>query len=270
MVFGKSLIAEVDPPGCDFCILATNQRELSALLKRVEDVCKLEDAQYPLFSARIPFNHEDSGTNDLVGLIMSTDEVGRVAAAIATSLLLRTVTPRWLLLTGIAGGIPGNGVTLGDVIVATQIIDYEYVRLAESPERRLRFYKAGSGLLKASRHVGGDWIKGFIRPGDSIPKVHFGPILSGDKVIASTEIATDLLKIDASALGVEMEGGGVAAAVGRAGPEIDLLMVRGVADLANSNKRADAEIWTEYACDAAAALTLDILRMAQRGDVHEV
>jgi nucleoside phosphorylase len=265
MVFGPALIRDSEERyACDFCILATNSRELSALLNLVKDVSKLDGAEYPLYSVRIP-SLADSTQSDLTGLIMSTNAVGRVEAAIATSLLLRTATPRWLLLVGIAGGIPANDVALGDVLIATRIIDYEYQRLADiQPERRLRVYSASESLLKASGLIStGTWSERFLRADGTYPIAHLGPVLSGDKVIASTAASLALLDIDVAALGVEMEGGGVAAAVRRACPDLDVLMIRGVADLANEQKRLDSAIWEAFACDTAAAFAVDTLRAVQ-------
>lgn len=264
MVFGMASMRGSDGPyACDFCILATNGRELSALLKLVDILDELDEAEYPLYAVRIP-SSAGPDPSDLTGLIMSTDGVGRVEAAIATSLLLRTAAPRCFLLVGIAGGIPENGVALGDVLVAKQIVDYEYQRLSDDGlEYRLRIFKASELLLKAGALVGaGPWNKRFLRVDGTYPIAHLGTVLSGDKVIASTAAYQALLAVDNAALGVEMEGGGVAAAALRARPDLDVLMIRGVADLANESKRRDAADWDDLACDAAAVFAVDTLRAA--------
>jgi nucleoside phosphorylase len=94
-----------------------------------------------------------------------------------------------------------------------------------------------------------------VRATDSL-KVRFGIVLSGDKVIASDEVAASLLKAEPTAVAVEMEGAGVAAAVQDTLTQNEFMMIRGIVDLANETKREQAAAWIDATCDAVAAFTL--------------
>jgi nucleoside phosphorylase len=239
---------------CDFAILAAQDREVLALLRLAD---RVEEQR---FSGNVLYRLELRGSDDmwapttLTGVVAAVGGVGRVEAAIATSHLLQVVSPRWLFLVGVAGGFAANDVELGDVIVASRIVDYETQRLSqEEHEFRPRLFDADTFLLEAGRLAGStNWPHRLMCPERKPPRLHFGTVLSGDKVVASAEVVSSFLERDPRALGVEMEGAGVAAAAVRSGRELGFLMIRGVVDLANRNKRDDADIWLDCACDAAA------------------
>jgi nucleoside phosphorylase len=92
-----------------------------------------------------------------------------------------------------------------------------------------------------------------------MPPVHFGPVLSGDKVVASKSALEQFTALSDSALGVEMEGAGVAFAAARAEPPVACLMVRGVVDHADDQKRVDAAKWSDAARGAAARFVVATL-----------
>ncbi len=62
--------------------------------------------------------------------------MGRVEATAATSDAIRKWNPRYVVLVGIAGGVAGRGVQLGDVLVSSQIVDYELQKII--PHRALK------------------------------------------------------------------------------------------------------------------------------------
>jgi nucleoside phosphorylase len=248
---------------CDFCILAAPGRELESLLRLADEVKVAHSAGETIYQVRIL--PPDAGyRRGLTGMVIPT-AVGRVEAALVASRVLHAFAPRLLFLIGIAGGFSVNGVGLGDLIVASRIVDYEEQRLGDdNQEFRLKMFHADEELLTASRKaLDKDWFGKIPYPDDARPTAHIGSILSGDKVIASDRLAASLLMQDPSALGVEMEGGGAAAAASRARPPVRFLMIRGVVDLANDRKREDSQVWLDSTCEAVASLTLAILLQEQ-------
>jgi bDLD-like protein len=90
-----------------------------------------------------------------------------------------------------------------------------------------------------------------------IPQAFFGPVFSGEKVMAD-QAGIDALKLDwPKAIGVEMEGLGVAAASYRGGP--GFLIVKAVSDFADFAKNDD---WQPYAAASAACFAVAVLRRA--------
>lgn len=187
-------------------------------------------------------NHEGSTALELrgghQGHLVYLGGPGRVRAAVMATRAIQRLEPTMVLLVGTAGGFQDQRVQLGDLIVATSILDYEHQRLEDDDEVvRLEAFETNPSLLQRARRVASD-----------NPAIHFGPVFSGDKVIASGRVRGQLRRHSASALGVEMEGSGVAVACGK----LPLLMIRGVSDHANARKSVDHEVWRSAACRSAA------------------
>ena len=72
------------------------------------------------------------------------------------------------------------------------------------------------------------------------PKVHFGLILSGDKLINNKDYRDKLLRIEPEAIGGEMEGTGVYAAAYR--NKVDWILVKAICDWADGNKDQEKEV----------------------------
>lgn len=249
---------------CDFLILAAQDSEISSLLTQAEHLSdEMTDFDH------VHYIHIPSPTSENRGLVgaVARSGIGRVEAALTASRLLRMLSPSVLLLVGIAGGFEENGALLGDIVVADHVIDYEYQRLSdETTEIRFRSYDTDPMLLAASSAAAaGHWYASLHYTESDPPRLHFGPMLSGDKVVASKSAADFLLKRQPSVLGVEMEGGGVAAAAAYDGHRIRFLMIRGIVDMANNRKREDAEVWLSRTCDAVALFTIATLREASHG-----
>src|SRR5947209_13837156 len=90
------------------------------------------------------------------------------------------------------------------------------------------------------------------------PKVHFGLILSGDKLINNKDYRDKLLGIESEAIGGEMEGTGVYAAAYR--NKVDWILVKAICDWADGNKD---DAYQQLAAENAARFILHVLE--QRG-----
>ena len=92
------------------------------------------------------------------------------------------------------------------------------------------------------------------------PKQVFGPICTGDKVIANGLI-DEYREVWSKLIGVEMEAGGTASAAFQAANSPGFFMIRGVSDLADRAKdSSDVMSWRAYACDVAASYAIALLR----------
>jgi nucleoside phosphorylase len=142
------------------------------------------------------------------------------------------------------------------VTFSCQIKLSDTTRQAETdgPETRYEPYRPSHDLLMIARSVTPvEWALNVVTPrpdGDSgrtLPRVHFGPVFSGEKVIVDDTTMSGLRREWPKALGVEMEGLGVAIASYRGGP--GFLLVKAVCDFAD---RAKEDSWHGYAAEAAA------------------
>src|SRR5581483_7573502 len=154
MSTGSSKSSNVEgPESCDFAILAVQHRELLSTLEVVDHVDKARSSRNAFYRVRV--TSPNPGAKTLKGVVAATGGVGRVQGAVAASHLLHLVTPKWLFLIGVAGGFSANNVALGDLIIASRIIDYEEQRLTdEGQEFRLRTFEADELLLKAAKLAG--------------------------------------------------------------------------------------------------------------------
>jgi len=191
--------------------------------------------------------------------------MGRLQAAAATGDAIRQWRPRYVILIGIAGGIAARGVKLGDILISDQIVDYELQKLTPAgPEIRWEVHRADPRLVGAARNFSDEgWQKlmGTSRPGPGKPRRHIGPIASGDKVIAFSEVLVRYRDTWPKLIGVEMEAAGVATATFQAAKPPGFFMVRGVSDLADEAKGSPSvEKWRLYACDVAASYAIGLLK----------
>jgi 5'-methylthioadenosine/S-adenosylhomocysteine nucleosidase len=191
--------------------------------------------------------------------------MGRVEATSATGDAIRRWRPRYVLLVGIAGGIADAGVTIGDVIVSDQVVDYELQKQhAKGASIRYNVYKSDPRLLGVVQETKAERLARLIkarRPEPGAPKRLIGPIATGDKVVAFGNIINRYRREWPKLIGVEMEAGGVAAAAFQSADQPGFFMIRAVSDLADERKdEAKTYEWRTYACEAAAAYAAMVLK----------
>ena len=192
--------------------------------------------------------------------------MGELPAATATTDAIVRWKPQFVLMVGIAAGIPSSkdDRELGDVVVADQVIGYEHAKVTDKGyEYREREYPASALLLDRVRNFWDtSWIQQIVAPRPAnakrnIPKLHTGPVASGNKVVASTEFRGQLTTRWPKLVAVEMEAEGVFSAVFDRPQIRNTLMIRGICDLADERK---SDEWQEYAADAAASFAVSFLK----------
>lgn len=118
------------------------------------------------------------------------------AAADMTRYVVTKWRPRWVVLLGVAGGFLDAGLRAGDVVLASRIYGYEYGKVSDKHFQRrdlldtftngtwVAFAEVASGGPGADREA---WAGDFAarRPDGSNlrPRIHIGPVASGDKVV---------------------------------------------------------------------------------------
>jgi len=188
--------------------------------------------------------------------------MGNAPAAAEVGRAVQAWQPVYVVLVGITGGLRPH-VQLGDVLVADQVVGYEQARIGpQGPEWRYEVYRPSHRLIDTARVVAGsDWADSIrtARPidhrGTRLPAVHFGPVLSGEKVVADSRDLAAHIKVWPKARGVEMEGFGTAVATHHG--DTRFILVKGVSDLADPTKD---DRWHPYAAEAAARFALELIR----------
>jgi len=185
---------------------------------------------------------------------------GNMPAAMAAERAIAYFQPQVAFFVGIAGGL--KDVALGDVVAATDVYGYESGRAAREFLVRPTVGKSSYRMVERARAEvwQEDWLQrvgGGRKPG---LKVYVGPIVAGEKVLASKHAAIYRFVRDnySNALAIEMEGSGFLEAM-HANQQVDSLVVRGISDLINDKAKRDKSGWQQTAARHASAFAFEIL-----------
>lgn len=245
------------------------KKHVTALLGAFSDEVKLLEQSVRHKRIRtvhgIPFT-----TGKLNGrqVVIALTGVGKVNAAMTTTLLLQKFRPSEVLFTGIAGGLNPE-LLPGDLVIGreTTYHDFGYITFQKQATRATRnpitgeynpvYFKADSVLLvktlAAAQKVT------LLAPGEKrrAPKVILGRIVTGDVFVSSEEKVNQLLT-DFEADATEMEGAAVAQICHQ--QQVPCIVIRSLSDKANGNAREDMLNFLKVAARNSAALVLEILK----------
>ncbi len=199
--------------------------------------------------------------------------IGKVNAAAAATILHTVVGCRALVLAGVAGGVHPD-LEVGDLLIATRVVDGDYGRATD--EGRV-LYRPGTAPLPQVEPGDPAFVldpvlarsvrqqaRGLalppvsLRPSGAarVPAVHLGTLATTDAFVAS-EVARDRIERQTGALALEMEGAAVAAVAERFG--LPWLIVRAVSDRAGTDSGLDFATFLGSAAAHAAALVRALL-----------
>ncbi len=185
--------------------------------------------------------------------------IGKVAAATTAAVLLDAFDARALLFTGVAGGL-GDSVRVGDIVVATALLQHDmnaeplFPRWEVPLTGRARFDADAAWtarLVQAARTLA---VSGTHAVAATI---HQGLVISGDRFVATRAESDQLRALLPDALAVEMEGAAVAQVCHDfARP---FAVVRTISDRADDAAHGDFQ---RFVRDVAAPYSRDIVRAA--------
>jgi nucleoside phosphorylase len=188
---------------------------------------------------------------------------GNTAASVLAERGLSTFKPAVLLFVGIAGALRDD-LSLGDVVVATHVCAHHGGREEEHGFRaRPRVWQAPHDLDQLARHVARTRGRVGSPAGDAVdplPRVHFGPVVSGEVVLNSRGSPTaERIRLHYDdAVAIEMESAGAAHAAHLNGAQA--MVVRGISDFADGTKDGtDRSGWRRTAAGNAAEFALALI-----------
>jgi len=167
----------------------------------------------------------DFHTGQLHGqsVVLVLSGIGKVAAATTAALLIHEYDAQALVFTGVAGGL-GEGVNVGDVVVARELLQHDmdasplFPRFVVPLTGRSHFaadaalaaaLRASAERCLAPTHGGPD-VAHRLALGIARPRVHEGLVVSGDRFVATSAESAALRALLPNALAVEMEGAALA------------------------------------------------------------
>lgn len=169
-----------------------------------------------------------------VEVYMVQSEMGAIGPGAALSTVIRAIQdiePIAVIMVGIAFGVDPNSQKLGDILVSRQIRSYEQQKV-----------KGEKIIPRGDRVTSSPRLISLFRDGDvdwNGAKVHFGLILSGEKLIMSKAFREQLLLMEPEAVGGEMEGAGIYTAASEA--KVDWILVKAICDWADESKNYDSQ-----------------------------
>ncbi len=248
----------------DIGIVTALPVERDAILARLEEYTTEHDDSDPTTYFCGYISIADSDRRYRVVLVMLLG-MGNNEASLSTQQMIKRYQPKYVFMVGIAGGVKGK-VDLGDVVVAEFVHYYELAKITDKgSENRVKQLPSDRLLYGRSKNPElSNWSNSIVttRPGKGkkktqLPKLHYGPIASGEKVIANQTNIDNLVNQCPKLLAVAMEGYGVASAASNHNPPPSFLEVRGISDLADIKKD---DRWHSYAANAAAAFVISLIR----------
>ncbi|MCF2488622.1 5'-methylthioadenosine/adenosylhomocysteine nucleosidase [Dyadobacter sp. CY347] len=197
-------------------------------------------------------------------IVLAQTGIGKVNAAITTTLMIEHFKPREIVFSGIAGGID-PALHPGDIVIGTHVTYHDFgmaedtgmqywstknpATMLENP----RSFICDSALVKKALAVstGLTFSKIKRKNGSFEPAVKQGIIVTGD-VFVSSEIITQRLRKELNAAATEMEGAAIAQTCYQ--QNTPFLIIRSLSD--NANDKAQNDIMTFYDIAAHNAATL--------------
>jgi len=256
----------------DVVIITALEKERDAVLRYLDAPQKVQTKNRIVYKSNL---RHDNAESFYQVVLLCQGKMGNVAAGIATTQAIDVWNPSLIILVGITGGIEnGNERYLGDLIAAEQIVGYESGKLTDAgAERRYDVLRSTHAIVDAARNFPDEkWVLAptIRRPdgkdGRVIPKIHWGIVASGEKVIADTKTVPELQNHWAKLAGIEMEGYGTALAAYTAESRPEFFMVKGICDWANPVKNDE---WQKYAADVAAVYIVNFLKNKVFISIHD-
>lgn len=248
----------------DFAIVTALRHELHAILLHLGSYKKIEfnDDILSYYRGRIHIPETDEYYEVVVTMLLG---MGNPEAGWGSMKVIEKWQPKSIIMVGIAAGIPTK-VSFGDIVVANYVYDYGLGKITPTgEERRPQQFPTDRFLYgRALAFEYNDWrSKITLEPpkrakrDTPFPKVHFGAIACGNKVLADGMTLNELVKECPELKAYAMEGAGVAGAANHQSSPLRFLEIRSICDYANPEKN---DKWQAFAAEAAAAFTISFLR----------
>lgn len=204
--------------------------------------------------------------NDLRVVLFQQPHMGSTGSAgshMSIKEAINALSPLYVIMVGIAFGINSDTQNIGDILVSQQIQDYDPQRVSPGTDNKPVFEPRG-GRVPASPHLlhlfmAGQYSLANVWSGEP-PKIHFGLILSGSKVVDHLGYRDELRGFACDAIGGEMEGIGLYHAASER--KVHWILVKAICDWADGNKHVDKNDRQQLAAGNAALFTHHVL---QRG-----
>ncbi len=228
----KILNQDVSGNKCDVLLVFVNDNERDAIFKAVKSI---RIAPKPIASKTFTYHSfGEIGGAKVLGLQTRMGAVNRGAAGPATLEAINEVDPDYIIAVGVAFGMDNKKQQIGDVLVSEKIATYEPRKIGSKKKRIGQVkYERSRGETPAVPERLFSKIRAMAAYWEKAP-VHFGLLLSGEKLIDDADFKEKLKKEYPEAIGGEMEAAGIYASSEL--KKRDWIIIKAVCDYADGNK----------------------------------
>lgn len=204
-------------------------------------------------------------------VVIAQTGIGKVNAAVTTTLMIEHFMPREIIFTGIAGGT-NPGLSPGDIVIGQRVVYHDYGTLtADSLEVRPTksavtsrenplYYACDPGLVSTAVRASAEAKLGKVKTSgvERYPVVITGTIVTGDVFVSSAKAVKELRRRFGADV-TEMEGAAVAqVCLQQSQP---FIVVRSLSDNAGSGSMDEVKQFYKLAAENSANLTLAIIKL---------
>jgi adenosylhomocysteine nucleosidase len=227
----------------DAGIIGAMEEEIRLLKSRIENIRETEGGGCRFYS----------GTLEGLDVVLLQSGIGKVNAAIGTTLLIERFKPKVIINTGSAGGTH-HSLEIGDIIISTELrhhdvdvtaFGYDYGQVPKMPSS----FIPHDDLIDIAEKVI-DKIEGV--------STHKGLIGTGDSFMSDPDQIHVVRKKMPDLLAVEMEGASIAQVCHQF--NVPFLVIRSISDIAGKESPVSFEKFLETAARHSAEMVLEILR----------
>lgn len=248
----KTTSRAAPPPRPDLVIVTVNEHETRAVFEAFLAATNTAPVPHSL-EGRV---YHDLGVVNETRIFHALSEMGSASLGAMQQTVdkaIRALEPGAVVAVGIAFGADRDKQAIGDVLVSKQLRPYDLQRVGE--EIRFRDDKPHS----ATRLI--NHFELFSQTGKwAVAKVRPGVVLSGGKLIDNVDYRDQLLKLEAEALGGEMEGAGLYVSCQE--HKVDWIVIKAICDWADGKKKYRKEERQKQAAKNAAEFVVESLKYA--------
>ncbi|NET59355.1 MAG: tetratricopeptide repeat protein [Symploca sp. SIO2E6] len=243
-------------------IITVTKVESSAVIETFRPVADHEVTPKRI-NNRIYFN---LGTVNGVRVFLTQSEMGSGGLGASYSTVnqgIEALSPIAVIMVGIAFGIDEHKQAIGDILVTEQLCLYDLQRQGTQDGKP-------QIILRGDKSHASWWLINHFKSADLLwdgAKVHFGVVLTGNKLVDNVDFLNQLRDLEPEAIGGEMEGEGLYVACQE--KKVDWILVKSICDWADGNKEQDKEKRQEIAARNAAEFVLKGLQFAPLNSKEE-
>ncbi|MCG3399042.1 5'-methylthioadenosine/adenosylhomocysteine nucleosidase [Staphylococcus massiliensis] len=223
-------------------IIGAMEEEVEILKNKIQDIEEIKIAHVIFYKGQL--NNKD--------IVLTQSGIGKVNAAISTTLLIEKFNPEYIINTGSAGVLDAS-LNIGDVVVSNEVIysdadarafGYTFGQIPNMPAS----FKANDELLKQTLDV--------------LPQMSLngksGLIVSGDSFIGTKEQKDGIKAQLPKAMACDME----ATAIGQVCYQFDVpfIVTRAISDLADGNADVSFETFLKDASVSSSEMVEHLLK----------